>query len=273
MPPRLCARRLGDARKIRQQAVGAQRAFDAAHAAVTQIEQRIAGLTTGATQENPQDQLTLVRAKRAERDATIASLESAEALRREIQRALDDIAAADAMADVWSAIEWAGRLVRGDDLRARAGGLQDQVGPSCGQQVAPRSPTSGPRRGLRLRMDPRRARDLGRGPLGWRVRDLRRGAPGRDRRDAGPEIKLLLIEAAELGSSEAAQAVLRGCEAVQEWFDHILVATCADIAAPEGGTCWICGGRRRRPRYDHCCENGLGNRQPIGLRDDALRRL
>jgi hypothetical protein len=51
----------------------------------------------------------------------------------------------------------------------------------------------------------------------------------------------LLIEGAELGSSEPAAAIMRGCDAVADDLDLICVATNAPIEAREGWQVIECG--------------------------------
>ncbi len=228
-----------EARRIALAASEAQVALDRVQASLREMESRLAGIASVAVD------VPAAEAARTEAEAAIATIdpalqavETADVKRQEMARLVREIAAADALGRAWAAAEWACGTLRQEDLWARSSGLLARMGEFL--TAAGRTETPFIRTG--------KAETT----FGW-VRDGHEIAV--EALSGGeaviyctalaaavislrsPEVRLLLIEAAELGSAEPVQAVLRGCRAIAEAHGlQVLVATNAAIPAPEGWT-------------------------------------
>ncbi len=180
----------------------------------------------------------------AEIDLTIKAAQAADARKREMDELLVLIDRATALRDCYAAAEWALARCREEDVRARSSGLEERVSKflrAAGRSEVPylrvqRSVTEfGWRRG---------SKEISVAVLsGGEFVLFCAGLAAAIVAMRGPSIRTLLIEAAELGAADPAQAVLRGCAAVAEDLDVIIVATNAGIAAPAEWNVITCAAR------------------------------
>lgn len=216
----------------------AQATLDRVRADLAEAEARLAGIASVSTDVTDLSvTIGAATAAIADLDRMIESAEAADARKRELDALLAEIERATALVRCYDAVQWALHRVREEDLRRRSGGLEERMTKFLRAAGRDESPYLRVERGVT--------------EFGWRrgsheiaVEALSGGenvtfvaalaaavvalrAPG---------IRCLLIEAAELGAAEPAQAVLRGCEAIAEDLDLVMVATNAEITAPDGWT-------------------------------------
>lgn len=219
---------------IRRTAADAQAQFDRASSALREIRARLAGM-------NPQDAEAIgvaLNAARDERDRLTAQLDECQrydALRSELARLVDRIQEADDAVKVWTSIVDAAKQTRAEDLSARSAGLVGRIGTflkAAGRSEQPYIRTA---KGVCDFGWNRHGKDISVEALsgGESVLFCAAMAAAVIAMRA-PQIKVLLLEAAELGSAESADAVLAGCAGIADAFDHVFVATCADVDAPAG---------------------------------------
>jgi len=226
------------ATEIERAVAVAQTQRDAAAADVRTAEARLSGIASVSVDvEAAQRVIVEAGPAVADLDAKIKVVEGAEALRAQMRDLLREIDAADAANRAYAAAENACQSLRGEDMAKRSKGLEARmreflVGAGRSEEPYIRA---------------------GKGQLdfGWR----------RDGREISVEalsggeavifcaamaaaivslrsapVKVLLLEAAELGSAEPAIQVLRGCEAIAIHLDLVTVATNASITGPERWT-------------------------------------
>lgn len=167
----------------------------------------------------------------ADLDRKLESARGAAALRRELVEILSSIERATALRDAHAAAEWSCQRLREIDLAARSGGLQELMKRflvAAGREEEPFLRAS-----------------RGATEFGWRLPD---GSEITVEALSGgesclfttalaaavivlrePELRVLLVEAAELGAGETADALLRGCEAVAGDLSLVCVATTAGV--------------------------------------------
>lgn len=225
---------LDEATKLEREPVAQQMALDKLTASRKEQEGIIAGTQAAAIDVAATTSLVAhSKALIAELNEKIAAARQADARRVEMNALLAEIAKATALRDAYAAALWACERLREEDLAARSKGLEARM-----------------RTFLRAagRMeDPYLRAARGVCEFGWRRGEYEIAVEALSGGETvlfcaalaaavialrGPELKLLLIEAAELGAGETAQSVLKGCEAVAEWFDVVAVATCATIEPP-----------------------------------------
>lgn len=222
-------------RSLEMEARGAQERVDKIEADAKEAAARLAGLEASGID------VDAVKAEFRAAEAEVASLAPrlAEARRQaaqkaEMDRLIDEIERAQAWSVAISAAEWASTTVRNMDLAARAGGLE--VGMRLFLAGAGRSESPYLRAGKGLC------------DFGWRrgtseisIEALSGGefaliatalaVASLDLRR--PPLRILSVEAAELGSGEPFYALLRGIEAMASVIDQAFVATNANVREPE----------------------------------------
>ncbi len=232
-------RRAGLLRRAEQIEAGARQAqedLDRARADLTAAEARLTGQADVAVDAvAARSLLTDAEAAIAEIGPKIVVVEGADACRREMAALLEQIERATALQAAYAAAEWACQRLREEDLRARAGGLEERMRVflrGAGRSEDPYLRASKGICDFGLRRDGHEisVEALSGGEsvlfmaaLAAAVIALR-----------APECRVLLIEAAELGAGETADAVLRGCEAITDAIETVIVATCAAIEPRTG---------------------------------------
>jgi len=235
-------RLLQEASYHEESARAAQMARDRARTDLQGVEQRLAGIASvsvdldGAAKalETSRQELVLL-------DARLVELRKAEARRQEMAALLQEIDRATALQRAYAAAEWACERLRGEDLAARATGIEGRMRgflQAAGRTEEPylRANKGGAEFGLRRDGHEIAVEALSGGEhvlycaaLAATVIALR-----------APAVRVLLVEAAELGAGEVAQALLRGCTAIAGEL-QVVVATNAAIEPPEGWSVLRCG--------------------------------
>lgn len=226
-----------DAADARAQAAEADRAKTSADLAAA--EARLAGLAL-AEYDRDADAKTVeaAAARIAELATKLDALGRAAGLRAELAALLAEIDRADALRAAWAAAEWALAKMRDEDVARRSRPLEERMEAFL--------------RGAGRTETPYVLCEGGATDFGWRnaagecvsldgalsggesvlmLTALATAVVGL----AAPEVRVLLIEAAELHGHDA-DSLLRGCEAVADGFDAILVAGPASLPARLGWT-------------------------------------
>lgn len=231
---------LARAESIRTAAVESQSALDRARADLRAAEERLAGIAS-VTLDTATARTTIEQATAAiaEHDQALKTLRAADSLRAEMKALITQIDAATAERDCWTAAEWALQRIREMDLAARAAGLEARMRRYLRVAGRTEDPYLRASRGT-CDFGMRRGRQeisveaLSGGETALFVACLA-GAVISLR---GPEIRILLLEAADLGDRPEAQQTLLACrEMVASGdIDQVIAATCIDIEAPDGWT-------------------------------------
>lgn len=218
-------------------------------ASIRSLNDQQAGIAAVAI-DAPMAQEALARAETEITALTpmLAAVETAEARAAEIARLVSEIEAADALGRAWSAVEWSAGLVRQQDVAARSGGIlrrTEEFLRAAGWTETPfiragkaEVAFGWTRDGLEITVE---AMSGGEAvvfscALAAAVISLR-----------APEVRVLLVEAAELGASSPALSVLAGAaHAVEAWGIQAVVATNAPIDAPDGWTVVRCAAEEPR---------------------------
>lgn len=215
----------------------AQTAADRSAADLAETEARLAGIASVAV-----DVDAAARALESSRevlvilDARIARLRQAEIRRAEMTALLAEIDRATAEQKCWAAAEWACQRLREEDLTARAKGLESRMAKFLAAAGRAEEPFLRAGRGV-CEFGLRRAgkeiavEALSGGEHALFIAAMASAVIAL----RGPDLRALLVEAAELGAGDAAQAMLRGCAAVADEV-QVILATNAEIGAPAGWT-------------------------------------
>ena len=219
---------------ITSAAQAAQTAHDKAVADLKEAEARLAGIasvscdltTTQAAVEQLDKEI-------AELDKTLEACEQSETLLAEMSRLLTEIEKATARKDAYSALEWSLSRSRNEDVRRRSGGIVAEMtkflrAAGLGETPYIRVDRGVCEFGLRRGSQEIAVEALSGGEsvifcsaLAAAIIVLRK-----------PTIKVLLIEGAELGSGDPAQAVMRGAAAMD--LDLVMIATNANVEPVAG---------------------------------------
>lgn len=221
--------------RLRAEVAAAERADRAAKERKAAADKRLAeveGLRTGLAagpaidEEATRAELVASDAARARLDERIRALKMAEARRAEMKALLGEIAKADAIVEVFAAVDWAVARTAEQDMRERTGPILDAM------RVVLRA--------AGIEREPYLEISTGVSDVGWLDEDGRRisvdGAMGGGEstlvlaalsaamvRLRAPQVRVLLIETAEAHSGFEAR-LFAGLAAVADWFDAILVA-------------------------------------------------
>lgn len=235
-----------EAQRIEHAAVEAQAKADKAAADLKALESRLDGMAE-VTADPEKAKATIESATKdlVDLDARIVALRQADVRRQEMADLLDEIDRATALEQAYKSAEWACQRLREEDLKARAGGLVERLRVflrAAGRQEEPYLRAS-----------------RGKCDFGWRLADGKEvavealsggeavlfcaGLSAAVIAMRSPEIKALLIEGAELGAAEPAHAIMRGCLAIADQLDTVIVATNADIEPLEGWNVIRCGAK------------------------------
>lgn len=230
-----------EAKAIEARARQAQEAADRTAAELSQAEARLEGLESVAIVDQAVDLDALSR-EIGEMDATIEKARTGAMRRREMQRLQGEAERLGAVRESWAAVEWALQRVRSQDLADRAGGLEERMAKFLAGASRSETPYLRVERGVCDFGWKRDGREISvetlsggescifTAALAAAVISLR-----------APTVRCLLIEGAELGSAEPAQAILRGCQSIADELDLVIVATNASIDAPDGWSTIECG--------------------------------
>lgn len=225
-----------EAATIQRTASECQTASDRAAADVRAAEAKLAGIATVAVDvAAAQERIAAAEALIRELDAKIAVVEGADGLRTQMRQLAREVEAAEAFQAAYAAAEWTCQALRREDIEARSKGLEARV----------REFLVGAGRAE----EPYIRAGKGQLDFGWRRGDKEIAVEALSGGESviftaglaaaivslrGPQVKALLIEAAELGSADPAMQVLRGCEAIARHLDFVCVATNAPITAGDG---------------------------------------
>lgn len=229
---------LQEAELIKSSAIDAQSILDAARSDLRAAQERLNGIASvtvdvekaKAVYESAVTELTQL-------DAQLETLRGAESLQKEMQALIAEIDEDEAFTKIWKATEWALQQIRDMDMAARAGGLQDLM-----------------RRYLRAAgrtEEPYLRSDKGIFDFGWRRGGLEISVEALSGGETvlfcatlagaiislrNPTIRILPLEAAELGLGAESQQLLYACREMHTSgdIDQIIVATCLDIDPIEG---------------------------------------
>lgn len=226
-----------DSADARAQAAEADRAKTSADLAAA--EARLAGLALAEYDRDADVKAAGdATARIAELATKLDALGRAAGLRAELAALLAEIDRADALRAAWAAAEWALAKMRDEDVARRSRPLEERMEAFL--------------RGAGRTETPYVLCEGGATDFGWRnaagecvsldgalsggesvlmLTALATAVVGL----AAPEVRVLLIEAAELHGADA-DSLLRGCEAVADGFDAILVAGPASLPTREGWT-------------------------------------
>lgn len=224
-----------EAATIQRTASECQTASDRAAADVRAAEAKLAGIATVAVDvAAAQERIAAAEALIRELDAKIAVVEGADGLRTQMRQLAREVEEAEAFQAAYAAAEWTCQALRREDIEARSKGLEARV----------REFLVGAGRAE----EPYIRAGKGQLDFGWRRGDKEIAVEALSGGESviftaglaaaivslrSPQVKALLIEAAELGSAEPAMQVLRGCEAIARHLDFVVVATNAAITAGE----------------------------------------
>jgi hypothetical protein len=226
------------AETIRGEVLEAERAHDKAVADLRASEERLAGIASVTIDAAHAKATHEAAAKEIDGlNDQIELLRGAESLRAEMKKLINEIEAATAARDIWTAAEWALQRLREMDLAARATGLQERM-----------------RRYLKAagrKEDPYLRAGRGQTDFGWRrngqeisVEALSGGETclftatlaGAIISLRSPELRILPVEGAEIGIGDEAVQLLSACrEMVASGdLDQVLIATCNPIEPING---------------------------------------
>lgn len=174
----------------------------------------------------------------ADLDRRLTAVREYEALRSELQRMVTKGDDAENARDVYAAAEWAATRVRDEDLRTRAGALEEPM-----RRFMAAVPDAG---------EPCVQASKGKVQLGLRYADrfvdaaalsggqaalFRAGLAYAVLMARRPILRVLHIELAEACDGSLEDQILRACEAVSHEV-QVIVTTCVPISAPEEGRGW-----------------------------------
>lgn len=218
-----------------EDADGDEKAIEAEAAAVREAEAKLSGLAEAAPFDlaGAEAERVALLSEVDTIDATKVAVEGADARKRELDTLSAELVTAQAEAKVYVALEWSAQRLRERDLAARGGPILDRM--RVFLRAAGRTE------------DPYLRASKGATDFGWR----RAGAELPIEALSGgetvlfstalaaaiiglraPVVRVLLVEAAELGQDAPALAILAGVAALGSEIDGAIVATCAPIAPP-----------------------------------------
>lgn len=229
----------GEAEAAATEAETARRGNEQRDTAAREAAAKLAGVKEVAPGDidTKEDEIAQLQADVERIDESKRAVEGADARKVEMDTLVGEIEAAQAEQTAWTAIEWALQRLRERDLAARGGPILKVMRSFL--------------RGAQREEDPYIRATKGATDFGWRrggqeiplealsggetvlfttalaaaVVSLR-----------GPELRVLIIEAAELGAAKPVHSILAGCGAVRAELENVIVATCNPIDPPQGWT-------------------------------------
>lgn len=225
-----------DAARLEREASDLIQAWTTKAAAVAEACARLDGMAVAAPLDldGAQRETADLERQVATIDEQRRAVQAADARRRELSALATELSTAQALAEAWTAIEWALQRIRERDLAARGTGLVSRMAAflkAAGRPEVPflraakgRVDFGWSRGGLEIPIEALSGGEsvLASAALAGAILALRK-----------PPLRVLLIEGAEVGPFQAS-ALMAGCEALRADIGNVLVATLLEVEPREG---------------------------------------